>query len=957
MAQPSPNPGASRTTQLRAGEVIPVGEKTWVRRGHAARGNPAGLPRGAARLYALIGERVATSALARVSGMSSDELASTLAVLVERSLIVVETEVDQDGEGDLDFTAPEILDRLRDEAERSRQAEESARLKVEAERRAKEEAEAKVRAEADAKARAEASARANAAALARLKAQKVERVESDSEINAREGALERAQHQARSHADTLARAETEAHTRAEALRRAEAEAAARMAAVRKLEQEMRARMAALAKLEAERKQKADAATRDQAEAVSRLEAERRAREEAEARAEAERRAREEAEALAREQAEATARAEAERRARAQAAARSAPQPVSGAPAPLPASSPIADREGEATGPALPGADAPLQPLSDVLEGFDRKASTTLWDTADARMLADQSIGSQGSPLSRELGMSITSLADEVQRALEEAEARDRLEQERRRPARPKRNRDDRKKAASDASLAGLDARGGPEPSLPAIRTTVPDEDPAVLEARRLEREAEEQRLLAEEQARQRAREATEIAARARAEREKSERRLEREHEQVQARAQALARERVDVEALRAPRPPRPAWVRYAVAGGLLAAIVGLPEVIPYSGPIPDIERQLTTASGQPVTLDGLHFSLVPTPGFRIGSLTIGTGDHAIVLNRLRATPRLGSLFSGPLQLEQVRIASASVPLQALERIPVALASPARAGYGASRLLVDSLQLGLPAGLALPASGAQVDWSTSGTVEAARVRALDGSVNFELTAAGGGFGLQVTASRWQARPNSPLLFQSLQLSGRVGDRSLDDGRFTAELAGGSLKGTLRATPSASAGVEVSGTAQIANVDAAAVVSMLSPAASAAGTTDANVRFELAGKRLVDLPSAARASASFVVRQGWVGGIDLVLLIRDPAARGGRTVFDELSGTFSTSAEGQSLRQLKLVSGPLGATGTLDIAGDGRLSGRIASELQAASGTLRSSSTLSGSLREIVATPSN
>jgi hypothetical protein len=76
-----------------------------------------------------------------------------------------------------------------------------------------------------------------------------------------------------------------------------------------------------------------------------------------------------------------------------------------------------------------------------------------------------------------------------------------------------------------------------------------------------------------------------------------------------------------------------------------------------------------------------------------------------------------------------------------------------------------------------------------------------------------------------------------------------------------------------------------------------------------------------------------------------------------VFDELSGTFSTSAEGQSLRQLKLVSGPLGATGTLDIAGDGRLSGRIASELQAASGTLRSSSTLSGSLREIVATPSN
>lgn len=473
----------------------------------------------------------------------------------------------------------------------------------------------------------------------------------------------------------------------------------------------------------------------------------------------------------------------------------------------------------------------------------------------------------------------------------------------------------------------------------------------------MEREAEEQRLLAEEQARQRAREAAEVAARARAEREKSERRLEREHEQVQARAQALARERVDVEALRAPRRPRPAWVPYVAVAVLLGAVVGLPEVIPYGGPIPELERKLSAAAGQPVAIEGLHFSLVPAPGFRLGKVTIGSGDQAVVLDRLRAVPRLGSLVSGPLQVDELRVGSASVPVGALERLPALLAAPAGSGYALSRLRADAVQLGLPGALVLPSAGAQVDWSASGTLERASLRAGDGSITVELTAAAGAFTLQATASRWQARASSPLLFQSLQVNGRVSAQSLEDGRFTAEIAGGTVKGTLRATRTSAAGVEAAGSAQVSGVDASALVALLSPNASAAGATDANIQFELAGKGLAGLFAAPRAAASFVVRQGWVGGLDLVLLIRDPNARGGRTVFDEWSGTFSSTAGGQSLRQLKLTSGPLSASGTLEIAGDGRVGGRVASELQAASGTLRSNVTLSGTLREIGAAPAN
>jgi len=1046
MAQSTPSPASPRIAQIRAGEVVPVGEKTWVKRGHAARGNPAGLPRAAARLYALIGERVATSALGRVSGMGSDELARTLALLIERSLVVVETEIGgEDDSFDLDFTAPETLDRLRDAAEQSRQAEEAARQQVEAERKAKEEAEARVRAEADAKARAEASARANAAALARLKAEKVERSDADREINTRQGALERARSQAQEHADTLARAELEARSRAEALRKAEAEAAARMAAVRKLEQEMRARMAALAKLEAERKQKAEASARadaerlaaerrareeadaraaserlarEQAEAAARaeaqaqLDAERRAREDAEARAEAERRAREEAEALARTQAEAAARAEAERleterlareqaaaeaqaaleaerrareeaearaeataKAEAEAAARAEAErrtreesdrevkrsPENDAePGPAPASR---QATGDAPAPAappgraLPGAEAALQPLGDLLADFDfdRKASSTLWDTADARSFAaDQSLGSAPPKSTSELGISVTSLADEVQRALEEAEARDRREQERRKPpARQKRRpRDTVDHEGSTASGARAD-----ESSLPSISPTIPDEDPAVIEARRLEREAEEQRLLAEEQARQRAREATEVAARARAEREKSERRLEREHEQVQAQAQALARERLDVESLKVPRRPRPAWLRPAIAALAIAAVLGLPEVIPYGSPVPDLERRLSERTGLPVSIGRLHLSLVPLPAFRLREVRIGAGEDAITFDALRAQPRLSSLLSGPLVIDRMHIDTGRVPASSLERLPSLLAAPGAVGYPMTQVTFDRVRISLPAGLDWPVSAGQVDWSASGTLERLTLRATDGSASAELSAAGGGFGLKVVASQWQARAEPPLVFQSLQASGRIGASSLEDGRFVAEVIGGRATGEVRATWSPGSGIAATGTAQLAGVDASPLVALLSSTASAAGALDANLQFELSGRRLVDLPATARAAASFIARQGWVGGLDLVLLIRDAGARGGRTVFDEWSGTFAATTDGQALRQMKLVSGPLSASGSLEVARDGRVGGRVSAELQSAGSMLRSNVVLGGSLREITAAPAN
>ena len=181
------------------------------------------LPPALLKVYGLVGELITVVGLRRSAGMEDTALSAAVAELIERGLITADP-VKAEASPELDFTSPQTLEKLRAVAAQVKQAEEDARLRVDAERTAKLQAEARVRDETEAKARADADAKVNAAALARLKAEKVARSESDSEINTRQAALDRAEAEARERADALARAEAEAKARREAEARARKEA-------------------------------------------------------------------------------------------------------------------------------------------------------------------------------------------------------------------------------------------------------------------------------------------------------------------------------------------------------------------------------------------------------------------------------------------------------------------------------------------------------------------------------------------------------------------------------------------------------------------------------------------------------------------------------------------------------------------------------------------------------------
>jgi len=98
----------------------------------------------------------------------------------------------------------------------------------------------------------------------------------------------------------------------------------------------------------------------------------------------------------------------------------------------------------------------------------------------------------------------------------------------------------------------------------------------------------------------------------------------------------------------------------------------------------------------------------------------------------------------------------------------------------------------------------------------------------------------------------------------------------------------------------------------------------------------------------------VARGELTNIDVVRAIQAPsvgAIRGGRTPFDELSGVLQVAGGHYLYRRLQLASGALNANGTIDVAPNGQLNGRLYAELSSRGGVVgRSALAISGTVQD-------
>jgi hypothetical protein len=442
------------------------------------------------------------------------------------------------------------------------------------------------------------------------------------------------------------------------------------------------------------------------------------------------------------------------------------------------------------------------------------------------------------------------------------------------------------------------------------------------------------------------------------------RKLADEHSRTWAEAERRAREqsRFEAERLtpqssiavtplpkakRARRQPLP-WGK--ISAGLVVlifiSIAALPYIYHFDEYIPSIEQELSAQFNQPVHIGGLRASLLPLPKLDLQKVEIGSQQEVkiadVVLNF-----NLFNLFSQvkPIrkaELQDVVLNASKLDKEALwfQSIGVNKVYPV-ANLNVNNLKVMSNEVTLP-----PLSGeAQID-------------SLGKLVNVALKSDNGKFGIELhtgQSSRWQftlnilenSLPALPdIVFNDLTAKGEVSEGGVTINDFDARIYTGILQGNAQLTWDK--GWQLQGHAEAKTME----LDQMLPNKVVSADIDGQGTFSFNAAKLSQLHDSPRLDGTFIAKKGHITGMDMVETARLMSHRhlvGGRTHFDEATGTLQFVNHSLHLSQLVISSNILNATGTLDISKGNQLSGSFLVDTKMHTGSVPQ--VLSGTITEM------
>jgi hypothetical protein len=851
--------------------------------------------------------------------------------------------------------------RERQEAEARAKAERELKMQAAAEGTTTAEIQARARAEADAKARAaleakqreEAEARERAAAEARARLEEKRRAEE-----AERSAKERAEREAQ---EAKERAARELREKAEAAERARFESAERARREAedlrlKLEAERRAREEAerRAREEAERtrreneerkrREAEEKKAREEAEALrKKLEEERKAREEAERKAEEERQRRErqrleELKKIQEEEDKRRAQDEAERKAREVEERREAEEhqrQIRLAREAEDKKRRDADarkrkeeeaRRWEAEEARRKSDDAYRQRA----EQEDRERAEREAVEAAERAEAAKKAAEAADALSNSLFADLDSFAkreEEERKAKEEQDKRDR--EERLRQAKEEEERAAREEAERKARKEEEKRRREEEE-----RKQKEEEERLAkeLEARRKEEEEARQKKKREEEAKKAAqadipisradhgmgdvqedmRKLTPEARKALRDRQREVARAAKRGDEPTAKAATAYRRKQPV------KWGKPVAIALLV---LLAAGLGVLNLMPLS--TAEYEKLAGDALGQPVKIGSARMWVLAGVQMRFENVTVGEG---VKIAQVRAVPELGSLFGEQKVFSRIELEKVVLPQEGLGGALFGVLHGTQ--FFPRRVVATDVKL--DGRVALPSVNADVAIGSDGKLAEAKLSGerLAGL----LTPRGDGMMFEVTIGSFTLPFLNKFTLTEFGAKGTADRQGITVSEFDGRVFDGTMAGNARIqwSPAWSVSGDVRGGGMNAGVFAASLVSD--------GRFEGKGRYVMAGREPERLYESARLDGSFRVGKGTLSSFDLSRALQSTAAQAsGRTQFTEMTGNVSLSSGVLALRDLRLTSGLLNASGTMDVEANGSISGRVNAELRNLRGT--------------------
>jgi hypothetical protein len=415
-------------------------------------------------------------------------------------------------------------------------------------------------------------------------------------------------------------------------------------------------------------------------------------------------------------------------------------------------------------------------------------------------------------------------------------------------------------------------------------------------------------------------------------------------EAAQVKQQAATQKKSISPAHRARRKPLPIGkVLFAMVGLIFAALFILPLIYPLQEYIAPIEKRLSTQLKQPVKVAGISASLLPLPKIELKGISIGAGEEIKVSEIVLSFDAL-TLLSENKAINDATLSNVVLDGKRLEQLVDWLSLTAKdIQYPVRHVTLRSVTVNAE-GVTLPALKGSAD-IVQGAYTRVVLHSEDDKMSVELVP---------VENRWQltlgvkerALPLLPeVVFSDFNAKGMVGDGEINFSQVDAHIYGGILAGSGKINWRK--GWQVQGRMQAKTME----LEKMFPQLGLAGEVFAGGAYTMQSVKLPQLGDAPRLDGSFAAKRGVINGVDVVetarLTSRDHLP-GGRTHFDEMTGSVQLENHNKHFRQIKITSGMLTASGSFDISSKDQLSGNLNAQIKMREGN--NALTLSGTIAQ-------
>ena len=534
----------------------------------------------------------------------------------------------------------------------------------------------------------------------------------------------------------------------------------------------------------------------------------------------------------------------------------------------------------------------------------------------------------------------------IRKALEEQERRFRMEEEAR-TAMDRAEREAREKADQEAR----------ELAEAAERARRDAEQRAREESVRRQQEEKEKRAKEQEERKKKGEE----------ERKKRER--ERREQEQRAREEGLAKKRAEQEELDRKKSERERLAREAkkrawgpgrialVAGvALIAALIGAVQIAPLTAYAPEMEKLASERLGEPVRIGGVHASVFPAFHLKLENVTVGQQQDVRVPS-VTAYMDIGSVFGGEKLIKSLEIEQLQATQDLLARLPGWLADDGNKGANIKvrKIVLKDTKLDVK-GAVVPAFNAQVYLGADGAPTRALISTVDGHFDAEVFVAATGTEVNLNVKNFLLPLGPPMEITEGTAKGVLSGSQIHLTEMDLFLYGGQVKG--QAAVSWGSPWNLEGDFDLKRIDLEAAMKAFKIGIASEGQLDGKGRYNMQSNSLATLFDNPRVEATFNVQKGALSSFDFVRALQTPSrdgVQGGKTKFDELSGSLSVAGTRYTYSNVRLRAGLLAASGACEILPNREISGRAYVELRSSSNAIKNTFRITGNLKAIVLKP--